>query len=161
MRRRSAGLLMFRRRAGGFEFFLVHPGGPFFARKSAGVWSIPKGEGLPGEDPQAVARREFMEETGQSWEACGGREAFPLGSVRQAGGKIVEAWGFEGDWPEGARFESNTFELEWPPRSGRRQSFPEADQGGFFVEAEARQRIHAAQAAFLDRVIAHVAGWEA
>jgi predicted NUDIX family NTP pyrophosphohydrolase len=149
---------MFRRRQDGLEFYLVHPGGPFFARRNAGVWSIPKGELAPDEDPLTVAKREFLEETGQSWERCGGGETFPLGSIRQPGGKVVEAWGFAGDWPEGARFESNTFEMEWPPRSGRRPSFPEADQGGFFAEAEARLRIHPAQAAFLDRVIAQVAG---
>ena len=149
---------MFRRRGGGFEFFLVHPGGPFFAGKDAGVWSIPKGEYGPGEDPLTVARREFHEETGQTWAACGGREEIPLGSVRQAGGKVVEAWAFEGDWPVGARFESNTFELEWPPGSGRRQRFPEVDEGRFLAEAEARGRINPSQAAFLDRLMASMSG---
>jgi predicted NUDIX family NTP pyrophosphohydrolase len=149
---------MFRRRGGAFEFFLVHPGGPFFARKTAGVWSLPKGEPAPGEDALAAAQREFLEETGQGWDRCGGRDLIPLGSVRQKSGKIVEAWGFEGDWPAGARFASNTFELEWPPGSGRRLTIPEADEGRFFPEPEARLRIHPAQAAFLDRLMAHVSG---
>ena len=149
---------MFRRRNAGFEFFLVHPGGPFFAARDVGVWSVPKGEYGRDEDPLTVARREFHEETGQTWEACGGREETPLGSVQQAGGKVVEAWAFEGDWPPDARFESNTFELEWPPGSGRRQSFPEVDQGRFFTEAEARGRINPAQAAFLDRLITSLSG---
>lgn len=149
---------MFRRRGGAFEFFLVHPGGPFFARKTAGVWSIPKGEPAPDEDPLAAAEREFLEETGQSRERCGGGELIPLGSVRQPSGKVVEAWGFEGDWPEGARFASNTFEMEWPRGSGRRLTISEADEGRFFAEPEARLRIHPAQAAFLDRLIAHVSG---
>ena len=144
---------MFRRRNGAFEFFLVHPGGPFFTARDAGVWSVPKGEYGRDEDPLTVARREFHEETGQTWEACGGREEIPLGSVQQAGGKVVEAWAFEGDWPADARFASNTFELEWPPGSGRRQSFPEVDQGRFFTESEARARINPSQAAFFDRLI--------
>jgi len=149
---------MYRRRGKQLEFFLVHPGGPFFARKPAGSWSVPKGEPSPGETPLAAAKREFLEETGQSWEACGGGEVIPLGSVRQSGGKLVEAWGFEGDWPAGARFASNTFEMEWPPRSGHMRTYPEADQGRFLPEREARLRIHPAQVAFLDRLIAHVSG---
>src|SRR5262245_16735903 len=158
MTRRSAGLLMFRHRGGAFEFFLVHPGGPFFARKNTGVWSIPKGEFAVGEDPLAAARREFSEETGQRPEQCGARDLIPLGSIRQAGGKLVEAWGFEGDWPAGATFESNLFSLEWPPGSGQRRAFPEADEGRFFPEPEARLRIKPAQAELLDRLMAHVEG---
>src|SRR5438552_4111186 len=98
-RARSAGLLMFRRGRAGLEVFLVHPGGPFFARKDAGAWSIAKGEIEPGEEPLDVARREFREETGRGVEECGGGAMIPLGQVRQSGGKTVEAWAFEGDWP--------------------------------------------------------------
>jgi len=154
--RRSAGLLMCRRREGAFEFFLVHPGGPFFAKKTHGVWSIPKGEFAAGEDPLEAARREFLEETGQRPEQCGARELVALGSIRQAGGKVVEAWGFEGDWPAGAVFASNTFLLEWPPGSGRRREIPEVDEGRFFADAEARLRIKDTQIPLLDRMIAHV-----
>jgi len=154
--RRSAGLLMYRIREGAFEFFLVHPGGPFFAKKTHGVWSIPKGEFGAGEDPLDAARREFSEETGQSPERCGAGEMIALGSIRQAGGKIVEAWGFEGDWPEGAAFESNTFLLEWPRGSGKRRAVPEVDEGRFFADAEARLRIKDTQIPLLDRLIAHV-----
>jgi len=167
MPQQSAGLLMYRcvpARAPGpagpgllIEFFLVHPGGPFHARRDAGAWTLPKGEFEPGETALAVARREFHEETGQTAEACGAREFVPLGSVRQAGGKVVEAWAFEGDWPAGAMLASNTFELEWPRGSGRMRTYPEVDRGEFFAEAEARVRINAAQAAFLDRVAALVA----
>ena len=153
MSRHSAGLLMFRRRGRSIEFFLVHPGGPFFARKTEGVWSIPKGEYAAGEDPVVAAAREFLEETGQSAERCGARSLLALGSIRQPGGKEVLAWGFEGDWPEGETLASNTFELEWPPRSGRMRTFPEVDEGRFFAEAEARLRIHPAQVPFLDRLI--------
>jgi predicted NUDIX family NTP pyrophosphohydrolase len=154
---RSAGLLMFRRRGGGVEVFLVHPGGPFFARKDLGVWSIPKGEIEPGEDPLEVANREFREETGQSVEACSrGGPLIGLGSVRQSGGKVVEAWCFEGDWPDGAEFRSNTFTTEWPPRSGRIREFPEVDRGEFFPAATARDKINPAQVAFVDRLVQHL-----
>ena len=154
---RSTGLLMFRRRAGGVEVFLVHPGGPFFARKDLGVWSIPKGEIEPGEDPLEVARREFREETGQSVEGCSrGGPLIPLGSVRQTGGKTVEAWAFEGDWPDGAVLESNTFTMEWPPRSGRTREFPEVDRGEFFPVAVAKQKVNPAQVAFIDRLLQHL-----
>jgi predicted NUDIX family NTP pyrophosphohydrolase len=158
MQRHSAGLLMVRRAPdGSLEYFLVHPGGPFHARRDAGAWSIPKGEIEPGEAPLEVALREFLEETGQSAEACGAREFVALGSVRQAGGKVVDAWAFAGDWPDGAVLASNTFELEWPRDSGRMRTFPEVDRGEFCTEAEARRRINAAQAAFLDRAAAHFA----
>jgi len=109
--------MMYRRRGTAYEIFLVHPGGPFFARKDPGAWTIPKGEIGADQDPLAEARREFAEETGQTIEACGFSGSFlPLGSVRQAGGKLVEAWAFEGDWPEGAVLAGNSFSLEWPPR---------------------------------------------
>lgn len=144
---------MFRRRGRPIEFFLVHPGGPYFAGKTASVWSIPKGEYGAGEDPVAAAKREFLEETGQTADRCGARELLPLGSIRQPGGKEVSAWGFEGDWPEGEDLASNTFELEWPPRSGRRRTFPEVDEARFFAESEARLRIHPAQIPFIGRLI--------
>jgi predicted NUDIX family NTP pyrophosphohydrolase len=155
-RKQSAGLLMYRRGEGGPEVFLVHPGGPFFARKDAGYWSVPKGEiDDPAEPPLAVARREFAEETGQTVEDCAtGGDLLPLGSVQQANGKVVQAWAFAGDWPPGATFASNTFELEWPPRSGRRQPFPEVDRGEFFPLPAAREKINPAQQPFLDRLVA-------
>ena len=151
----SAGLLMFRR-SPALEFFLVHPGGPFFARKDDGVWTIPKGLIEPGEGALAVAAREFEEETGRSPAECGlPGEPIALGSVRQRGGKLVEAWGFEGRWPEGEAVRSNTFRLEWPPRSGHWQEFPEVDRGGFFSLAEARRKLNPAQVEFLDRLLQH------
>ncbi len=144
----SAGILLWRRREGRLEVLLAHPGGPFFARKDAGVWSVPKGEVDPGEDPIAVARREFAEETGHELPEG---PMLDLGEVRQRGGKLVRAWAVEGDLdPASAR--SNTFELEWPPRSGRIQTFPEVDRVEWFELAEARERINPAQAAFLDRL---------
>jgi predicted NUDIX family NTP pyrophosphohydrolase len=148
--KRSAGLLMYRRtRGGGLELLLVHPGGPFWARKDEGAWSIPKGEYDDGEDPLAAARREFAEELGA--EADG---AFvDLGEVTQAGRKVVRAFALEGDFDvNGLR--SNTFELEWPPKSGRRQTFPEVDRAEWFSPAEARRKILAAQQPFIDRLLA-------
>ncbi len=149
----SAGLLMYRRRGGELEVFLAHPGGPFFARKDAGAWSIPKGEVEPGEELLATARREFEEETG----IHPGEPLIPLGEVKQKGGKVVHAWAFEGDWPEGSRLRSNTFELEWPPGSGRVQVLPEIDRAELFGLATAREKINPAQAAFLDRLVAALA----
>ena len=151
----SAGILLFRRRAGGIEVFLVHPGGPWFERKDAGAWSLPKGEVEAGQDPLEVALREFAEETGQRLEACAPDAApHPLGDVRQRGGKRVFAWAVEGDWPASAALASNDFELEWPPRSGRRQRFPEVDRGGFFALATAREKMNPAQVELLDRLLA-------
>jgi predicted NUDIX family NTP pyrophosphohydrolase len=153
--RSSAGILLYRRTGGGVEVFLVHPGGPYFARKDAGAWTLPKGEVGEGEDPLAVALREFAEETGQTVEACApGAIPEPLGAVRQRGGKTVSAWSVEGDWPPGAALASNTFEIEWPPRSGRRRTFAEVDRGGFFSEAEAREKMNPAQVELLDRLLA-------
>lgn len=150
---RSAGILLFRRGAEGLEVFLVHPGGPFFVKRDAGAWSLPKGEVEGDEDPLEVALREFAEETGRSVSACApGAKPRPLGSVRQRGGKLVTAWAVEGDWPAGAEPVSNRFEMEWPPGSGRRQSFPEVDRSGFFPIAEAREKINPAQAELLDRL---------
>jgi predicted NUDIX family NTP pyrophosphohydrolase len=156
--RRSAGVLLFRRVGAGIEVFLVHPGGPYFARKDDGAWTLPKGEVEPGEEPIAVARREFAEETGQPLEACApAARTMALGEVRQRGGKRVEAWAIEGDWPAGARLVSNSCEIEWPPRSGRQQRFPEVDRGQFFRIDEARRKLNAAQVELLDRLLARLA----
>lgn len=147
MAKHSAGLLLYRFGPAGTEVFLVHPGGPFWAKKDLGAWSIPKGEAEPGEDLLARAQREFTEETGLT--AVG---AFrPLAPIRQSGGKIVHAWAVESDF-DAATVKSNTFDLEWPPRSGRIQAFPEIDRGGWFDLAVARAKINPAQRALLDEV---------
>ena len=146
--KRSAGILLFRRRGGGLEVLLVHPGGPLWAKKDLGVWSIPKGEYDDGEDPQACALREFEEETGS---APAPGELVELGEVRQASGKLVRAWALEGDF-DPSTLRSNTFTMQWPPRSGRLQEFPEVDRAEWFTLEQARERINPAQAAFLDRL---------
>jgi predicted NUDIX family NTP pyrophosphohydrolase len=148
----SAGLLMYRRREGVLEVFLVHPGGPFWARKDAGAWSIPKGEIDRAEEPLAVARREFTEETGFPAEG----DFHPLAPITQAGGKVVQAWAFEGD-ADPAKLRSNTFSIEWPPRSGRQTSFPEVDRAAWFRLDVARQKINPAQVALLDELEALLA----
>jgi len=136
----SAGLLMYRVRNGRLEVLLVHPGGPLFAGKDAGVWTIPKGEIEAGEDELAAARRELEEETGFHAEG----PFLPLGSITQKGGKVVRAWAFRGDAdPEAIR--SNTFRMEWPPRSGRQAEFPEIDRAAFFDLEEAKRRINPSQ----------------
>ncbi|HEX6444608.1 MAG TPA: NUDIX domain-containing protein [Streptosporangiales bacterium] len=145
---RSAGLLLYKRVDAALHVLLVHPGGPFWARKDAGAWSIPKGEYVDGEQARAAALREFTEETGRP--APDG-ELLDLGSVRQRAGKEVAAWAVEGDL-DVTTLVSNTFELEWPPRSGRRQTFPEVDRAAWFDEATAREKINAAQSTFLDRL---------
>ncbi len=145
---RSAGILLHRLRAGELEVLLVHPGGPLWARRDAGAWSIPKGEYGDGEDPEAAARREFEEELGVPPPAGPAR---PLGEVKQRGGKIVMAWALAGDL-DPALAQSNTFELEWPPRSGRVRSFPEVDRAEWFTLPEGRTRINASQAELLDRL---------
>lgn len=147
MPKTSAGLLLFRETSGRLEVLLVHPGGPFWSRKDEGAWSIPKGEFEKGEDPLAAARREFEEETGAS--ASG--EAIPLGQIRQSGGKAVQAWAVRGDF-DPALLRSNTFLLEWPPKSGRMQEFPEVDRAGWFPVPVAKGKILKSQAAFLDRL---------
>ncbi|HEX6584970.1 MAG TPA: NUDIX domain-containing protein [Thermoleophilaceae bacterium] len=148
MAKQSAGIVLYRERTGAPEVLLVHPGGPFWEHKDLGVWSIPKGEYEADEDPLACALREFEEELG-----------FPpptdapsdLGSTRQAGGKLVSAWAAEGELdPTGVR--SNTFMLEWPPRSGIIREFPEVDRVQWFTLAEARRRINSAQVVFLERL---------
>jgi predicted NUDIX family NTP pyrophosphohydrolase len=141
---------MFRRRRDGAEVFLVHPGGPFWRNKDAGAWSIPKGESSQEEDLLTTARREFLEETGIDPQG----PLIALGEVKQAGGKIVAAWAFEGDWAGPIR--SNRFTMEWPPRSGKVQQFVEVDRAEWFSLAEARSRINAAQTAFLDRLCEHL-----
>ena len=143
----SAGLLLFRHGAAGVEVLLVHPGGPFFVRKDDGVWSIPKGEYEPDETPLDAARREFEEETG--FQADGDFE--PLGEVKLKNGKIVTAWAIEGD-ANPTELHSNDFTLEWPPRSGRQQQFPEVDRAGWFPLDAARVKIYPAQEPFLDRL---------
>jgi predicted NUDIX family NTP pyrophosphohydrolase len=151
---RSAGILLYRLRPAGPEVLLVHPGGPYWARRDAGAWSIPKGEHAEGEDALECARREFEEETGSAPPAG---ELAGLGEVRLRSGKRVSGWAAEGDLdPEAVR--SNTFELEWPPRSGRRQEFPEVDRAGWFGLDEARGRMLPAQVPFLDRLLEHLGG---
>ena len=131
------------------QVFLVHPGGPFFAKKDLGAWSIPKGLVDPGEDVQAAAVREFSEEVGLPVTG----ELHELGSVTQKGGKQVWAWAFAGDAPSGYIPRSNTFELEWPPRSGKKRSFPEVDRAEFFSLEVARTKLLPAQLPFLDRLL--------
>lgn len=143
----SAGLLLYRRRGAALEVLLVHPGGPFWAKKDEGAWSIPKGEAASVEDLPARARREFEEETGFAVDG-----AFqPLTPVRQAGGKIVYAWALEGDI-DTAAIRSNRFSLEWPPRSGRIQEFPEVDRGEWFTLEMARRKINKGQLPLLDEI---------
>jgi predicted NUDIX family NTP pyrophosphohydrolase len=146
---RSAGILLHRGGADGREVLLVHPGGPFWAKRDDGAWSIPKGEYGPDEDPRLAARREFEEELGSA--LPGEAELRELGEVRQKNGKLVVAWAVEGDLDATAA-RSNTLELEWPPRSGRRQEFPEIDRAEWFAVARAREKLLPAQVAFLDRL---------
>ena len=144
----SAGLLMYRRRReGGIEVLLVHPGGPFWKNKDDGAWTIPKGEVAEGEDLLATARREFEEETGTAPRG----EFVSLGSIKQKGGKIVHAWAVEGEIDTSA-IRSNTFTMEWPPRSGKRATFPEIDRGEFFDLETARRKMNPAQGALLQRL---------
>jgi predicted NUDIX family NTP pyrophosphohydrolase len=148
MAKESAGLLLFRRRSSGLEVLLVHPGGPFWAKKDAGSWSIPKGELDAAEEPLATALREFEEETGHRPDGS----ATPLGSVKQAGGKIVHAWAVEGDLdPE--RIRSDTFTLEWPRGSGQVREFPEVDRAAWFGIEAARGKILPGQAPLIDRLL--------
>ncbi len=148
MAKRSAGILLYRRREGALQVLLVHPGGPYWAKKDLGAWSIPKGEHDDDEEAQACALREFAEETGT---APSPGELESLGEVRQKAGKVVAAWALEGDLDAGA-IRSNTFTMPWPPRSGRMQEFPEVDRAEWFSLDAARERINPAQAAFLDRL---------
>jgi predicted NUDIX family NTP pyrophosphohydrolase len=146
----SAGILLFRRRSGEVEFLLVHPGGPFWAKKDAGAWSIPKGQVEDGEEPRACAIRELEEELGEAPE-LDREQLIELGSIRQRAGKVVEAWAAEADF-DPAVLASNTFTMEWPPRSGSQQEFPEVDRAGWFGLEAAREKILPAQAELLDRL---------
>ncbi|MEV7028779.1 NUDIX domain-containing protein [Streptomyces sp. NPDC093272] len=149
--KRSAGLLLFRHTGHGVEVLLGHMGGPFFAKKDAGAWSVPKGEYEPGETPWEAARREFQEELGLP---PPDGEALSLGEVRQSNGKIVTVWAVEADL-DPAAMEPGTFTMEWPPRSGRIQEFPELDRVAWLSPDRAREVIVKAQAAFLDRLAEH------
>jgi len=149
MAKRSAGILMYRRAGPSVEVLLVHPGGPFWAKKDLGAWSIPKGEYSAGEEPLAVAVREFEEETGARVRG----EFLPLGELIQPGRKVVTAWAVEGDFDVSA-LKSNLFEMEWPPKSGRKTSFPEVDRAQWFSVADARRKILPGQSPFIDRLLA-------
>jgi predicted NUDIX family NTP pyrophosphohydrolase len=145
--KRSAGILLYRMRAGAPEVFLVHPGGPFWAKKDAGAWSIPKGEFAEGEDPLEHAKREFLEETGFPVDG----EFRPLSPVKIRSGKTIYAWAVAGDIDAASIF-SNLFSMEWPPKSGRQQAFPEVDRGGWFDLQAARLKLQDGQLKFLDEL---------
>jgi predicted NUDIX family NTP pyrophosphohydrolase len=149
--KRSAGLVMYRRRNFLLEVFLVHPGGPLWAKKDPGAWSIPKGQYLDDEKPFEAAKREFEEETG--FEAKG--DFIKLGDLKQPSGKIISAWAFEGDCDPN-QLRSNTFMLEWPPGSGREIEVPEIDRGYWYSVEDARSRLLAGQRPFLDRLVAQI-----
>ena len=142
----SAGLLLYRRR-GVLEVFLVHPGGPFWAKKDAGAWSLPKGEFVEGDDPLAAAKREFTEETGFPIDG----EFRRLDPLKQRSGKVIHAWAIEADC-DASQVRSNLFSLEWPPKSGQIQKFPEVDRAGWFSIPEARKQIIAGQVGFVDQL---------
>jgi predicted NUDIX family NTP pyrophosphohydrolase len=146
MPKRSAGLLLFRR-SGELEIFLVHPGGPFWAKKDDGAWSLPKGEYSEEEDALLAAEREFQEETG----FCAEGDFLPLGELKQPGGKVVTAWAVEGD-VDAAQVKSNTFSLEWPPKSGKTKQFAEIDRAAWFPIATARIKLLKGQIGFIDRL---------
>jgi predicted NUDIX family NTP pyrophosphohydrolase len=149
--RESAGLILFRVGTAP-EVLLVHPGGPFWAKKDLGAWSIPKGELEEGEDPRMCALRELGEELGPAAPRLSVDDLIELGSIRQKAGKVVHAWAAEGGF-DPAALEGNSFELEWPPRSGIRREYPEVDRAEWFDPAEARRRILAAQAPLIDRLL--------
>lgn len=145
--KQSAGILLYRQGVKGLEVMLVHPGGPFFARKDNGVWSVPKGE-FEDEEPLAAAKREFQEETGATAPDGGHLD---LGTVKNKSGKTIYCFAVAGDF-DVSRLTSNMFELEWPPKSGEKQEFPEADKAGWFEPVKARQKISPAQGEFIDRL---------
>ena len=153
MPKRSAGVLLYRQGATGIEVFLVHPGGPYWAKKDAGAWSVPKGESEPGEDGLAAARRELAEETGLAPDG----NFLGLGSFRQSSAKTVEVWAVEGD-ADPARLKANSFTMEWPPRSGQIKAFPEVDRAGWFTLAEAARKIVKGQAPILTALSGLTAG---
>jgi predicted NUDIX family NTP pyrophosphohydrolase len=148
MSKKSAGLLLYRKNSGHLEVLLVHPGGPFWAKKDEGAWSIPKGEFEAGEDALAAAKREFTEETGLTAEG----ELIALEPVRQPGGKLVYAWAVNQDLDVSA-MHGNSFRIEWPPKSGRHQDYPEIDRAAWLTIDEARSKILKGQAPFLDRLV--------
>jgi predicted NUDIX family NTP pyrophosphohydrolase len=149
--KRSAGVLLYRRKGKAFEFFLVHPGGPFWTKRDDGAWTVPKGAIEPGEDPLAAARREFTEETGFTVNG----DFIEIGTFKQPGGKHVLVWALEGDCdPE--KLASNEFEMEWPPHSGQRQHFPEIDRGGWFGIAQAREKLLIGQRPMLDAFLKQI-----
>jgi predicted NUDIX family NTP pyrophosphohydrolase len=152
--KRSAGILLFRRNGGETEFLLVHPGGPFWAKRDAGAWSIPKGQIETEEEPRACAIRELEEELGRAPE-LDPEQLVELGSIKQKAGKVVEAWAAEADF-DPATLASNTFSMEWPPRSGNEQEFPEVDRADWFDLETAREKILPAQAELLDRLLEHL-----
>jgi predicted NUDIX family NTP pyrophosphohydrolase len=152
--RTSAGLLMYRERENSFEVFLVHPGGPFFAKKDRGVWSIPKGEPGDNENLLPTACREFEEETGITPQG----EFLSLGTITQRGGKTVHAWTFQGDWDDLTPIRSNTFRMEWPPHSGTIKEFPEVDRAAFFEPETAKEMINPAQVPLIERLQALLQG---
>ena len=154
MTKRSAGILMYRGTGDALEVLLVHPGGPFWAKKDEGAWSIPKGEYDEGEDPLVVARREFEEETGGATP----RGAYlDLGELVQPSRKVITAFAIQGDF-DPANLKLNMFEMEWPPKSRRKQSFPEIDRAQWFTPAEAREKIQPGQAPFIDRLLDRLGG---
>ena len=155
MPKRSAGLLLYRRTGDGTEVLLVHPGGPYWAKKDDGAWSVPKGEYQEGEDPFEAALREFLEELGT--EPPHTSAALPLGEQRQPGGKLVIVWAMEGDL-DVSTIVSNKFEMEWPPRSGRTAEFPEVDRAAWFGLESATRKMLRGQITFLDRLVAAVSG---
>jgi predicted NUDIX family NTP pyrophosphohydrolase len=149
---RSAGVLLYRRGARGPEILLVHPGGPFWAKRDLGAWSIPKGEIGAGEEPRECALRELAEELGSAAPRLEPDALVELGSVRQKGGKVVHAWAAEAGF-DPSDLRSNTFAMEWPPRSGREREFPEVDRAAWFEPGEARERILPAQAELIERLL--------
>jgi predicted NUDIX family NTP pyrophosphohydrolase len=151
MKKLSAGILLYRKRGDNIEVFLGHPGGPFFAKKDNGFWSLPKGEYEDGEEPYDAAVREFREETGHDVSG----EAIPLGSVTRKSGKVIQAWGVEGD-ADPEKVVSNMVELDWPPRSGKKMLVPEIDRAEWFHIEEARVKLESVQTPFIDRLLEHL-----
>ena len=151
MAKRSAGILLYRMRNKFLEVFLVHPGGPFWAKKDDGAWSIPKGEFDDNEDPLKAARREFKEETGTALDG----KFIELSPVKQKSGKLVYAWAVNGDI-DPTKISSNNFEMEWPPRSGKMRSFPEVDKADWFTLDKAKQKMNAGQVALLDDLASRI-----
>jgi predicted NUDIX family NTP pyrophosphohydrolase len=153
--KRSSGILLYRDRDGTTEFLLIHPGGPYWERKDEGAWSIPKGGIEEDEDSRTAALRELDEELGPARPELDPEALIDLGQVRQRAGKVVDAWAAEGDFDPDA-LDSNTFEMEWPPRSGREVVFPEVDRADWFALEEARRKLLPAQGEFLDRLLGHL-----